>query len=566
MKKHLFLFILAGFFYVDANNVKNTMLSRKVSTRLAIDTSFLESVDRTRTAYGRESLKKLLLNPLTQAQEKALFRRQDLIKTLVDSPELLVDIDSSLMEIADNQDSVTSLLSLDNSIDTLSDLQSILNKLFGVQGSKFGMEAVRSVTNLFLVFSAGLFVPDMCCSGYKLYKDYSNKHSPIQDNFKLSVFKFFSTYSVLSGFLFGKLVPKSLDSEKINLDTQALIIGLKGSLEAVKKLGSSIEKIDNFPDVLKYCKILDSKEINENLKNLMAELQANTFEGKLDTMSFMGRVRLAYKYATEVKNYLDEIFKAVGEIDAFVSASKLVLENKNKSLNYCFTDFVRPEEGPVFSVINSWNPVLDIDNIIPESISLGHQEGFAPNILLNGAYGDGKSTFMKQIAYNIILSQVFGICAAEKCSATLFSLVSVHLGSGENLEKNLQDFSSECQKLRKLKFDVRSLSDTQFSFVLIDEPFKGCLEKNVPKLIVEFMEKMAKISGNICVMANNFTEPIEYVESLENAKFKIYHMDLSERTPGRFKLFFKLKEGKSPWWFTDFDMRFRYINWLQASV
>jgi len=102
---------------------------------------------------------------------------------------------------------------------------------------------------------------------------------------------------------------------------------------------------------------------------------------------------------------------------------------------------------------------------------VGNNFDFQKNILLTGSNASGKSTFIKTIALNIILSQALNTSTSREITLTK-GLVYSSMAMSDDIEKGQSYFLSEISALKRI-FDIRASSKDTFMYLFIDEIFKG---------------------------------------------------------------------------------------------
>ncbi|WP_199880686.1 MutS-related protein [Bacillus massiliglaciei] len=93
------------------------------------------------------------------------------------------------------------------------------------------------------------------------------------------------------------------------------------------------------------------------------------------------------------------------------------------------------------------------------------------NILLTGSNASGKSTFIKTIALNVILSQALNTSTSTKIILTR-GLVYSSMAMSDDIEKGQCYFLSEISALKRI-FEIRNDSPDTFMYLFFDEIFKG---------------------------------------------------------------------------------------------
>ncbi|MFP9130484.1 MutS-related protein [Niallia sp. BSM11] len=102
---------------------------------------------------------------------------------------------------------------------------------------------------------------------------------------------------------------------------------------------------------------------------------------------------------------------------------------------------------------------------------VGNDFQFNKDILLTGSNASGKSTFIKTIALNIILSQALNTSTSKEITLTR-GLVYSSMAMSDDIEKGQSYFLSEISALKRI-FDIRNDSKDTLMYLFVDEIFKG---------------------------------------------------------------------------------------------
>ena len=149
---------------------------------------------------------------------------------------------------------------------------------------------------------------------------------------------------------------------------------------------------------------------------------------------------------------LSKLFRFIGEIDCIFCINHLICKN-----NYCFTKFKKSKNVYVYFK-DLYHPSLI--NPIKNSIKIKN------NITITGPNAAGKSTFIKAVTTNIILSQALGISSSKKAIITPFEYIKTHLNIPDTLNKESL-FEAEMNKCKSI---IDNISDKK-SFIVLDELF-----------------------------------------------------------------------------------------------
>ena len=115
---------------------------------------------------------------------------------------------------------------------------------------------------------------------------------------------------------------------------------------------------------------------------------------------------------------MTNLFHYTGIIDVICSINN-VLENSTNDNPFSISIFLEKKK-PTINIKNIWHPYLN-NNTVKNSVDINN------NILITGPNAAGKSTFIKSVIINIILSQTIGICSAENFEITPFNMIETYL-------------------------------------------------------------------------------------------------------------------------------------------
>ncbi len=231
-----------------------------------------------------------------------------------------------------------------------------------------------------------------------------------------------------------------------------------------------------------------------------------------------------YRFIDDIvkkKQSIDEMFCFIGEIDSAISTASLRHENAI----ICKPEFVQAKE---ISIVHMLHPL--IKDCVPNDIKLKNK-----SLLLTGSNMSGKTTFIRTVAINSILSQTLNLAFAKE-----FTIPFYKVYSSIRIEDDLlKDTSYYLKEVLTIKDFIEISNDKYPCLFVLDEIFKGT-------------NTIERISGGKAILsylnnAYNFvfvsTHDIELTELLMNEQFDLYHF--SEQIENNALLFdHKLKKGK----------------------
>ena len=219
---------------------------------------------------------------------------------------------------------------------------------------------------------------------------------------------------------------------------------------------------------------------------------------------------------------LNRIYSTIGFLDSCLAAS---------SFRYRLPYFCLPEltknSSPKLSVTELYHPMLSdpISNSIKENRS----------VLITGSNASGKSTFIKNLAINALLSQTIYTSVSKSYQASYFSIFS-SMALRDSIFKNESYYIVEIKSLKRI---LDHVNREYPMLVLIDEVLRGTNTLERIAASSRILQSLAK-KNVLCFAA---THDIELTHNLENY-YANYHFQ--EKISDHQILFdYKLYQGRA---------------------
>ncbi|MCR5431265.1 MAG: hypothetical protein K6E95_01765 [Lachnospiraceae bacterium] len=314
---------------------------------------------------------------------------------------------------------------------------------------------------------------------------------------------------------------------KAKVDNYFVIIGfIIRSLDSAKKINVSNDELKPYMDRLKSCIkefngmrhgswLVSSSGLNSSdLAQIMLDYLRMIFHLDLIKFNFM------YKTFLNKEKTFYEIFETIGLLDSMISvASFRELMGRN-----CVPVF---SDERKISADGMFHPL--VEDPVPSSFTTDR------SILLTGSNASGKSTFIKSVAINQILSQTIYTALARSYETSFFNIMS----SMALKDDIIGGQSYYIVEIRSLKRIIERMNEDVPSLVFIDEVLKGTntLERIAASSRILYSLATSK---SICFAA---THDIELTYILENY-YNNYHFE--EQVSENEVLFdYQLRDGRA---------------------
>lgn len=289
---------------------------------------------------------------------------------------------------------------------------------------------------------------------------------------------------------------------------------------------------------------LSGQQLSQTCIQALEILQSSDVDQSFGVFTFgAGAVLTAYKNLREVKHELYSLMHAIGEVDLYVSLAQLYREHESRNVHYTFAIF---NDNPQASLqlTDVWNPFIDSNSVVPNSISMGNQGGYN-HMLLTGSNTGGKSTFLRAIALAALMAQTIGIVPASYAHLTPFNDIIVLLNVSDDPTNKESTFAAEGSRARGLLQRVTNLRQDQRALIFIDELFKGTSHQEGLKWACAVTHYLARSKNNIITLFATHFHELTHLESRTHGRFKNYHLDAQRttRSGSGYSCAYQLQEG-----------------------
>lgn len=453
----------------------------------------LSKIDHSTTLMGTEFTKKLLESPTDDIN--ILRQRQSNIKKLLDNETLYLSMKEKLNNIKSVYKNILWFMN-NHDVETLQFFQKLYydNKFIQFANNNDYTLSFLSYINLFIypfmniIYPlSSIFLPYQ----YAKLKGYDVTVKIVVDIVILMMKNIFSSFRQIGILIFSifcyiySAYNSFMNAYKyykiINLlrDKYVLVIDfLNTSYDILHMTDSPFYHKNIITDFEKLKDILMCKDITKSILN------PSCFESN-------GQLLRNFNSILHNKNDIQKTFvnilQYIGYIDYLYSMTTLI-----KNENFSFPDYLI-KTSPYINCIDLWHPCLSKEKIIYNSLKT------KKNIMINGPNEGGKSTYIKTIIINIILSQTVSITNSKKLEYTSFHFLHTSINIPDIKGKESL-FEAEKNRLFGYINNSNKLSKYQYGIGIFDEI-----------LTSTNIEEGICIAKSICQTFNDMTNNINII-------------------------------------------------------
>lgn len=381
--------------------------------------SLFQWVNNTKTTYGRESLKNLMMfNNLPRREE--ILERQSSLKELADKIDFRQELTSTLKSDKNKNDETFIG-------DWVKENDKKHIKFFDL--IRIGMPIINVLVIILIIFGIGEWIDILVTLGISYY-----------------LLKFIDS-----------------DVKKGLIIFEDLKYKIKTYVKAIKIIENEEFKsseLNKLKSIFKDSNSLASEDLLE-LEKITSWLydRHNAFYIILNCLFLWDyqMIKKLEKWKYKNKDKFNTYMECLGQFEAMSSLSTLVFNN------------------PLWEVPNITDSVLsgkDLTHPLLGDEAVGNDFYMDKNtrvLLITGSNMSGKSTFLRTVGFNMILSYLGLNVPAKEFNVPIFNIYTC-MRTGDDLENNISSFYSEILRVKGI---VDGTKRNERIFFLLDEIFKG---------------------------------------------------------------------------------------------
>lgn len=266
-----------------------------------------------------------------------------------------------------------------------------------------------------------------------------------------------------------------------------------------------------------------TKNVSKNLLDPFFDIDKGFYN--IDINNSMTDIYKIWK-DEKLKTQLSDLLKTIYGIDVLYSINNLLLSN----------DWSVPEYKNDTTLWAAKNPILNNEQI-SNPINLDK------SIIVTGPNAGGKTTYVKTILSNVILSQTFGITYSLKSNMIIYDTINSFMRVSDELG-NKSYFEAEAEYCLNMINKAKLLNENgEKGLFLMDEPMHSTPPTEGMATAYAVIEYLSKISGISLIITTHFHKLVE-LENIYPNKFINLSVDAIPEDDGYY-FPYKIRNGHS---------------------
>lgn len=320
---------------------------------------------------------------------------------------------------------------------------------------------------------------------------------------------------VLLWFIIGILI-SGIFLKKIN-ELSTMVSKVQDTFQQYHQLLAFLETEEFESELMKEVKnsiTSESKKASAILKEFSKAIDAldqrnNLLFGIFGNGLLLWDLRQSYRIEKWIEHHhtaVEHWFEAVERTDAYNSLGNFAFNHQH----YTFPEILPEGEGTHATELG--HPLLDPSKRIDNDFKIDGKQFF----IITGANMAGKSTFLRTVALQIVMSNIGLPVCAKSCSYSPIKLIT-SMRTSDSLSDDESYFFSE---LKRLKFIVDKIQTKDY-FIILDEILKGTNSTDKATGSKKFVQRLVSTNSTGIIATHDLSlcEISEELEQVENYYF-----------------------------------------------
>lgn len=224
---------------------------------------------------------------------------------------------------------------------------------------------------------------------------------------------------------------------------------------------------------------------------------------------------------------LEKWLQAVGEFEALISISSIIHDNP------AWTMPLISEKDFIVKAEHLGHPLLG-EKRVCNDITIDREKNI---LIITGSNMSGKSTFLRTVGINLVLSYIGASVCAKDFQCSIMSIFTC-MRTSDNLENSISSFYAE---ILRIKMIVKGAKEEEKVFFLLDELFKGTNSADRHEGAKALIKQLGKqgATGMISTHDLELCDLEKEYSKIRNYHFKEYYIN------DELKFDYKIRKGPS---------------------
>lgn len=337
---------------------------------------------------------------------------------------------------------------------------------------------------------------------------------------RIPIVKYYFMFGgALFGFLLFTTIKKNISDMQKVLEGQRTLCKMRQLKDCMEELCVLVDQ-DFLPAVADLESFLDMKNEDQKLNDLLKRLDSSTFSGESSVFSHHGKTIRTFILFEDLREKFTSALEIVGQVDFYVSIAKLYKRLQTGENRFCFPEIIESEHT-LFECQGMWNPFIGPEIAISADICLGlDSQNKKIGAIVSGPNFGGKSVYLSEILFCVILTQSCGISPCKSCRIVPFDELETYISIKDNPPKESL-FSAQCTRLNSVVNSARNADKQKRKKLLIgDEPLTGTKVLYAEELVNAIIGKLAQFDNCIFIFATHFDSVVDNLDQTSKGRFE----------------------------------------------
>lgn len=239
---------------------------------------------------------------------------------------------------------------------------------------------------------------------------------------------------------------------------------------------------------------------------------------------------------SKIKAQISDLLVVIYTLDIVNSISQIIYDCNSTSNNWCLPTYASTPNASS-KMWNMRNPLLPLQQT-------ANPANLAKNIVITGPNAAGKTTYVKTILSNIILSQTFGITYAMQSQTVIYDSIVSFMRISDVLGSKSY-FEAEAEYCLKMMQKAKYLSDKGLKgLFLMDEPMHSTPPTEGMATAYAVAEYIGHLPGSTVILTTHFHK-LMLLEKEYPGKFINLSVEAIPLPNNQFKFPYHIKRGPS---------------------